>query len=765
MYASTSPARASRQAAAILRFERKHPQPPAATAGAVGGRPARGAAASRSSSTSHQQHQRRGRSVSAAGEAAEALGATGSAVALVGTMMPQHPMASAASVSYTSASGSSSYAHIREATLRTAAASVMGALIAAADTTYYARRSAAALCIQCAWRSSRARLEAFSRRQIFWHFLHIRQKAAAACIVSFFKMVLLQKHRRTVCTRNAQRVAERIELERRQRAAAIRITNAMRRHVAARRETERLMRLFRLQQEGKLVLYRVAAVIVQRWWRIIAPEKAYWRRRAAEIEAERAARREEQRIDGAATRIQKIFRGALGRKFVANRREAAERDRIAALRRIKESIDVVRVFLRSVAARVKREAATGERLIVSEDGATVTAVPISLPPAESSLSSLSSTSAAVAMHMSGQLVDRIREQRDERAAAERRAMDAAAAQQMVREAQRLVYQRAMATARACGTIQRAWRCFRARRELRVARAISKAHDQIRFDRELDQYKATCLVQRCGRALLSARLTDQITRCNSEAFWGALRTVQRVGAAFIARRALRKAQCQAIYEKNRAQFEAARRRQRTEAVLIAFVLGRQSLCRRAALEKIRDRDALALMAEVQAAMEADRAALRIQRMVRSSLARKGTQRRVAEMGAAKGRVLAAVVKIQSFVRAKVLAPRLFRQRRREYEFARRNKALEAALLDGELMGFMARFETIEANARALLEGEEAEGVGALRHQQQVLIAPSSAPSPSLVSRALKAPTDSSTDGDGDGGDGDDDSLYGNDPYDA
>ena len=465
-------------------------------------------------------------------------------------------------------------------------------------SSQYDERSKSARRIQCAWRCSRARLESFNRRQIFLHSLHVTQKGAVTCLVSNLKCLLARQHFLGTSKNALLKVASAVAEDRTRRRAALRILSCMRAFSYRRREKARLLRVLQLSHESKLVQYAAAALIIQRWWPLIKVDKAYWRRRNAEIEAEREKKRLRELSDKAATSIQRVWRGVAGRKFAEAYKLRRYQEKAHLLERIKESIDCIRIVLKEMAAKKRR-------LQRAEAAKTAAAAPDT--------------------------------------------HEAEIASRMIREAQRLFHTNMIRMSRACKSIQRAFRAFLARRQLRVTRTIARTHEHIRIDTEFDQFKAARRIQ-CAIRQQQARKIYRRERAYRgrhiiECIWN----LQRVGRGFLARFRVKQSSeiASALVEMTlKCVFGQITKNSR---VLEACVLWKNSQYVRRDKVIAAHRRKCELLDEARRELMQDVAASRIQRLARSHQARAATRVKASAHIELKRAVLVKIIRLQSFAR--------------------------------------------------------------------------------------------------------------------
>eukprot|EP00658_Telonema_sp_P-2_P017715 TRINITY_DN16906_c0_g2_i2.p1 TRINITY_DN16906_c0_g2~~TRINITY_DN16906_c0_g2_i2.p1 ORF type:complete len:733 (+),score=70.61 TRINITY_DN16906_c0_g2_i2:135-2201(+) len=465
-------------------------------------------------------------------------------------------------------------------------------------TSQYEDRFKAARCIQCAWRCSRSRLETFNRRQIFLHSMYVSQKAAVTCLVSGLKCLLTKKRLHLSKAQSIASLDASAQTERQQRQAALRIIAAMRAFVARKQEKNRLLRLLQLTHETKLTQYASAALIVQRWWPLIKIDKAYWRKRNAEIEAEREAKRLRDLSDNAATAVQKIWRGVMARIYARRYRDERATEKARTVERIRESIDCIRIVLKEMAAkkrRLLRLDADSERLNSPDT------------------------------------------------------QEAELATKLVREAQRLVHANMIRMSRACRGIQRIFRAFLARRQLRIARRIAHTHEIIRIDKEFDEYKASRKIQCAVRQHQARAVIRRKKAYNGRAIIEKIWLLQRIGRGLLSRAYTKQSALMAAAMVGASLGSALWFVTKNRNSLEACILWKLTQYSKATKQVESQKRKYDLQEEAKRELRRDYAASRIQRQVRGVQQRDKTKILVANHNNQKTILLTKIVRLQSFIR--------------------------------------------------------------------------------------------------------------------
>jgi hypothetical protein len=539
----------------------------------------------------------------------------------------------------------------------------------------YSRRHRAALRIQCAWRSLIARLRAHNRRQVLYHFIHMEEQAAARCIIGFLQSkIKRRKFRNQAIARQAEERA-RAAMEYQLKKAINLVTKFLRTCIQKRKRNADIMRRLELEHEAKLRQYETAAIIVQRWWPVIRMEKQYWRGRNAQIAEERAKAQAQERLTNAATNIARVFRGHLGRKYAKNYRKVRQEQQRDLQRRVKESIDVVRIFLKELRLRLNRQRREKELTEHME------AVGSRMDPEEFAAHSIEKLPTQPADDWSTAL--------------ERRGVH-------------LLADRARLMNSSAVIIQTCFRGHRARRELRYLRTVTRTTNRIRLERELKREQSTLKIQCAFRQHLARKERRRRLASLGWKILSANWTLQRVGRAFL--------------DRTRVGVEAQLRRQLFQAALQNAIRVReervttiQCFCREAISSIERHRRILVEAAEdalIYRRMVAERiedaAALRIQTQIRRHQAALATEERRVRLHEEQLGIVRRVVKIQCAWR-QFLSRRLLRYKKVQ-QMRQRDKKREFEAVQNELFAMRAQeLDALEGIERGLLEKAERESL--------------------------------------------------------
>lgn len=458
------------------------------------------------------------------------------------------------------------------------------------------KREKAAHVIQRAWRCSVARLELYNRRQYFYQQLYIRQKAAAMCIAGFVRSTLMQRRMQTRLADRVQENTQRVELERRELAAVQIIERTFIRYWARKLERERLREELNLVRDIQLSQYEAAAVIIQRWWRIIPPIHAYWVLRGEEV---RKQREEEEQLASrttAAIRIQALVRGRQVRRYVRRYRLQRSRERLQQQERLIWSTELVKLSLTEWCLRAKRldQAARFEEQREYEAVKRIT---------EGWQAALANRRFQLALTKARQM----------RMAAE--------------------------------TIQRALKRFYAGRERRYLREISITAEKERIDHEFLIYRATLKLQCFARVVVAkAAYRRQRARYGRGVAY-ALMILQSVGRGFLVRREFNVLRL-TVYQERRLQAErAAQTWQRHKEVWECFLLAKASAVLKVQRACDRLTNKLFIRLLVRRELKREKAAVKIQKAFRRYLVLKREFMQEYQQHCAEEAALMAVVKIQ------------------------------------------------------------------------------------------------------------------------
>ncbi|KAG8348398.1 hypothetical protein TRVL_00775 [Trypanosoma vivax] len=525
------------------------------------------------------------------------------------------------------------------------------------------RRTKSACIIQCAWRCSVSRAALKERQQIlFWH-VYQRQKAATSCIEGFLSSVLARKLLQKWQKLSAAEVERRVSYERRVVDSIVVIAYFVTEALARRRQMVELCKLLRIQNMDELQLRISATTIVSRWWRIVRVRKAYWRRRAKEVAEQRRLKALKEQQDNAATQIQRCVKGYLARCDVKRMIKRLAEEHELRQRRLRESIDLVRLCLQEYTRRCERLAAEAvHRTVRHEEAAAVI-------------------------------------QQGWRAALRREAVHNA-----LTRCRRIV--------RSVLMIQRVYRRFCAGIEIRYLRRVQQVMNQDRLDAEYREYRAIIRLQCFARLVIAKREARHRRAAIGRGFFFAAITIQSASRGGTTRmklgQALHHRKKFMLLEQERLQCEKEQRIATINAFLRARLSGRMAEDRRCH----RLTEKLYMRRRVRRELLREKCATIIQRGTRRWIACR-RKREEAERGRAmRALVLTCVVRLQSIIRM-FLARRQYRQLRYLYnvEQKKREDMEEVALLlwaDEWRAAILQcehdrrRIESLEAQGRDVLE---------------------------------------------------------------
>lgn len=507
------------------------------------------------------------------------------------------------------------------------------------------KREMAAHVIQRAWRCSVARLSLYNLRQCFYQQLYVRQKAASLCIVGYVRSILLQ---RRLQERRAERLnmnARRIRREQREVSAARTIERAFLRYWARKCQRAKLAEELNILRDAQLTQFESACVILQRWWRIIPPIRAYWVQRGVEVRQQREIEEEQARRTSAATRIQAVVRGRQARRFCRRYRQQRVQEREKQLEKLIWSTELVKLSLTEWCLRAKRleQAARFEEQREHEAVQCIT---------HGWQAALSNRRFQLALTKSRQI----------RAAAE--------------------------------TIQRAFKKFYASRERRYLREMSITAERERIDREFRIFRATLTLQCFARVVLAkAAYRRQRARYGRGVAYS-LMLIQSVGRGLLARQAFNAFRF-ATYEKQRQDaMRAAQTRQRNIDVFQGFVLARKSAVKKEQKACDRLTNKLFIRLLVRRELKREKAAVSIQRVFRRYMSLKRAFIKQYEEECAAEAALRAVVKIQCAWRQWISRGEVRKKRWFAFKAAQKRDIQEEVLANQwitDVQYFMAEFE--------------------------------------------------------------------------
>ncbi|TPP46578.1 hypothetical protein CGC21_23425 [Leishmania donovani] len=453
---------------------------------------------------------------------------------------------------------------------------------------YYAelneRRARAAMTLQRAWRSSKARQILYAYRQALYQYVYAIQKAAALAIEGLLSCAVEQRRRQEALHARAVADARRRDQEQREVSAAQQLTRAARQWLQRQRERRRLRKELGIAHDARLRLCAINAVKVQQWWRRVVVEKAYWRRRTAEVKEQRRLQAEAGRQAHAAATIQKRVRGIQARRCVAQLREARKAEELALRRRRDAATTVLMIVLQEY---VLRQGRLHREALALEESRAEAAQRIAV---------------------------------GWRRCVERRRLE-------------LAVERARQLRTSSTRIQRAWRRYAAGRQRRYLRQLRHTLQEERLSREAHTYEVIRLLQCFGRSAQAQLLVRRLKARQGRTFMENLFLVQAAGRGALTRAELGRMH---VAEQARQRAEAAAletRRWRAICLLQALLRAHAS----AALVQQRRRTMLAekLVVRTTAAreMRADAAARVLQRAVRRYRMQQRTAAAEAEAAAA------------------------------------------------------------------------------------------------------------------------------------
>lgn len=458
------------------------------------------------------------------------------------------------------------------------------------------KREAAACVIQRAWRCSVAKLELYNLRQHFYMNLYKLQKAAGLCIVGFMRSSFLKF--RLQAKEEARRKADeqRVLCERREMRAVVVLERAFIRFLEIKRRRESLRKELNLDRDLRLSKYESAAVILQRWWRVIPPVHAYWVQRGKEVKAEREARELEERRRAAATTIQSLVRGIQTRRQVRRYRAFLIQERKDRQARLEWSTNLVRLALTEWclrAKRLQREAAFAEHKEYE------------------AVRCITQGWQNVLAHRRFEMA--LNQAREIRTAAEK--------------------------------IQRAYRRHYASREWRYLREISCTVEKERIDSEFREYRATITLQCFARVVLAKAAYRRRKARYGRGVLHALGVLQSVGRGCLTRQAFNQYRLDTYEAQRVAREAAAAYTQRCKDIVEGFALARRSsqLREEKACDKLFNK--LLVRRIVRNELRQENAAVAIQRAFRRYMGLKRDFIRDYEEQCASSAALVAVVKIQ------------------------------------------------------------------------------------------------------------------------
>lgn len=507
------------------------------------------------------------------------------------------------------------------------------------------KREKAAHVIQRAWRCSVARLELYNRRQYFYQQLYIRQKAAALCIAGFMKCRLLRERLKKWQCERAKNDTLRLQLERREMAAVQIIERTFIRYWTNKLRRAKLREELNLVRDAQLSQYEVAAIIVQRWWRIIPSIRAYWVQRGVEVRQQREAEELEAARTSAAIQIQALVRGRQARRYCRRYRLQRSRERLEKQEKLIWSTELVKLSLTEWCLRAKRleQAARIEEERESEAVKRIT---------QGWQAALSNRRFQLAVTKARQI----------RVAAE--------------------------------TIQRSFKRFYAGRERRYLREIVITAERERIDHEFLVYRATIKLQSFARVVLAkAAYRRQRARYGRGVAY-ALMVLQSVGRGYLSRAQFNSFRL-ATYEERRLEEERAIQMwNRHRDVMEGFILGKASavLKERKACDRLTNKLFIRLL--VRRELNREKAAVKIQRAYRHYIGWKRAFIKEYQERCAEEAALMAVVRIQSAWRQWKARGELRKKRWLAFKVAQK-RGIQEEVLAGQwvinIQYFMREFE--------------------------------------------------------------------------
>ncbi|CAJ1004831.1 putative IQ calmodulin-binding motif containing protein [Leishmania naiffi] len=454
--------------------------------------------------------------------------------------------------------------------------------------SYYAelneRRAKAALTIQLAWRSSKARQRLHVRRQALYQYVYTIQKAAALAIDGFLSCVLEQRRREAALCARTLADKRRLDQEQKEVAAAQRLTRAMCQWLQRQRERHRLCKELGITHGARLRLYMITAVKVQQWWRRVVVQRAYWRRHNVEMEEKHRLEAEAIRQAHAAVTIQTRVRGIQARSRVAQLRETRKAEALE-LRRCRDSATTVLAIVLQEYA--KRQGRRHREALAQEESRAKAAQRITV---------------------------------GWRRTVGRRRLDLA-----VKRARQL------RTSATC--IQQVWRRYAAGSQRRYLRQLRHTVQEERLEREARTYEVIRLLQCFGRSAQAQLLVRRLKACQGRTFMENLYLIQAAGRGALARAEMRRMQ---VAEKARQRAAAAAleiRRLRATSLVQALLRAHVSTALVLQWRRTTLAEKLVVRATAAREMREDTAATVLQRAVRRHQMRQRTAAAEAEAAAA------------------------------------------------------------------------------------------------------------------------------------
>lgn len=464
----------------------------------------------------------------------------------------------------------------------------------------YRRRVKAAIRIQCAWRSSVARLKLYNLRQLLYFTHYRRQKAAALCITYYMRSRLdhaaLQHRLRLQFKGDVRRAVE----ERREVQAVRVLEQFFLRSLQQKRERTAMMKTMRIHNAKWLHAYSIAALIIQRWWPLVRQERQYWLQRGEEVREEARAIAEAARREKAATSIQALVRGVQERKALRILQAKRRREIMDLQQQLNSCTSLVRLVLTEYVEREAKAEARAKRI---ED-----------------------------------------QQRD--------AADVIAGGWANALARRR-FQMALSCARslrlAASRVQRWWRRFYAARERRYLREMNATAERDRIDEEFRIYRATLRLQCFARVVLAKAAMRRQRARYGRGVLHAMGVLQSVGRGCLQRRALLVHREEVRQAAEEAAQQAAVTQRRQAAAVAAWIEAKRTAVLVEQRRCARLTEKLYIRRLVRQELREEKSAIRIQRTWRRYYKLREDFRVHYEMRCAEAKVLMAVVKLQCFWR--------------------------------------------------------------------------------------------------------------------
>eukprot|EP01064_Diplonema_japonicum_P000217 TRINITY_DN10153_c0_g1_i2.p1 TRINITY_DN10153_c0_g1~~TRINITY_DN10153_c0_g1_i2.p1 ORF type:complete len:981 (+),score=164.11 TRINITY_DN10153_c0_g1_i2:46-2988(+) len=217
------------------------------------------------------------------------------------------------------------------------------------------RREAAAVTIQCAMRKCKANLELYNRKQLLYQCMHEKHSYITNLIKGKIRCWRAQRwlaeRKEEIKNANDRRADE----EREQDAAATRIARYWKSYSAKENKALKDRVFEQAVMETRMKKLSQKCLNIQRWWRWVRLIKNYWRRRGRQVAIDIENRKQFERAEKSAIKLQSVWRGCLGLREAKHLRQRLEKQHTTRLKQMPYATEIVKYVLKSCIIKKRRE--------------------------------------------------------------------------------------------------------------------------------------------------------------------------------------------------------------------------------------------------------------------------------------------------------------------------------------------------------------------------------------------------------------------------